>query len=157
MFSDWDYAIRRESSAGTVSVNGNSFRNIGTAVMTNDAAVVKTDGWIVGNNTYSDCTRISDASPNLPSFPILASAATVSVVDFASVIRITGTTQIDDINIATVPMGVPFTLLFTSAVTVSNTGNINLSGSTSQGFTANSALTLVSDGTAIYEISRTVQ
>ena len=81
----------------------------------------------------------------------VASASSMTLGNDGNSFKITGTTSINNITIK--PTGTIVQLVFTGALTVNTGGNILLN---SGAFTtvANSTLTLVSDGTSWFELSR---
>ncbi len=87
----------------------------------------------------------------------IASAGAITINRAISIYRVTGTTSINTIAI---PAGSgwqgPLILVFDSALTVTESGNIDLQGAGSFATTPNDTLTLVYNGTKWYEMTRSV-
>lgn len=79
---------------------------------------------------------------------VITSSATTRLIDYYDFQIVSGTANINNIIGASMQPGRTVTLLFTGALTVSNTGNIKLLSSFTA--SANSTLTLVTDGTYWY-------
>jgi hypothetical protein len=90
---------------------------------------------------------------NVTDLRTVASAATLALQGNGSY-KISGTTTITAIT--GVPAGAEITLIATAAWTLTNGANIQLAGAANFVATADDSITLVSDGTTLWEKSRSV-
>lgn len=97
------------------------------------------------NSAYWQCTSANVFGGNV------ASASSVTLPNIGNSFKITGTTSINNITIQSA--GIIIELIFTGALTVNTGGNILLNeGALTT--VANNTLTLISDGTNWFELSR---
>lgn len=83
----------------------------------------------------------------------VASASTITLPP-GEMVRVTGTTQIDTVNVP--PAGVSQIIRFAAALTLKNSATLKLAGAADFSATADDALTIVSDGTTMWEVARSV-
>lgn len=88
----------------------------------------------------------------------VASAETINLPNYGTTMFISGTTNIVSISPVSTMTGRQITLFFTASLTVSGSGggNIKLAGGSNFSATSDDTLTLVSNGTNWYEVSRSV-
>ena len=159
---------------GDVSIVGGGFRNTGGAgngvYFTNTGTKcrllgVKLNGFAIGIKTdsagaevYHDhCDFEGCTTPLNNAYTKAITAANPLALDGKSIyFRVAGTTNFNTLSNAALYAGKSVTLKFDSALLVSTTGNIKLSGGVAYSTTADDTLTVVSDGVTWFEVSRSV-
>lgn len=147
-----------------VGYNNNSlyFSNIQTGIGSSQIVDIAINGALTSDafftntsfRTISDYAGAARFAGNIKTSAsnAVASASTVSLLNYTDFISITGTTNIDAITASYA--GRKVTLIFSGVLVVQNGNNLYLSAALST--TANDTLTLVCDGTNWYEVSRSV-
>lgn len=94
------------------------------------------------------------STPDSGTLASIASAATLALDGSSRVYKVTGTTGITAIT--GVPVGGVVTLVFAGAVTVTHSATLKLAGAADFTSTADDCLSLCTDGTTVWEVSRSV-
>jgi hypothetical protein len=84
----------------------------------------------------------------------VASASTITLPAGQSVVQVTGTTNITSITAAATDVGRVITLLFADVLTVTDGSNLKLNSNSNFVTSADDTMSLLSNGTNWYEISR---
>lgn len=111
----------------------------------------------VSNNTNKGLLAVPEVDVyGLTAVPSIASSSALSIPSFqgaSKAFKVTGTTTINSAVASNHP-GQIVTLIFTSTILVNDSNQLKLAGALNA--TANSTLTIVSDGTDWFEISRSI-
>lgn len=140
----------RESGVSFFAQNNTTGANAGVFAIQDGRATVTVDDATGGGSPVS--TTTSFRGFQLPFNATVASASTIT--PRGSVTHVTGTTTITNITVNGGLQGLTLMLIFDAALTVQDGGNLRLEGDFVT--TADDTLTLVTDGTNWYEISRRV-
>jgi parallel beta-helix repeat protein len=142
-FENWDgYGIDAHATTGWVNIAGNQFLDCGTWLYDSASGKVK---WRTHDGDNLNQVNVVESYT-------IASAATITLPDYAKVFSITGTTDITAITASWEKRQV--VLVFEDVLTVSEGGNLHLQGDFIS--SAEAALTLVcNDSVNWVEVSRT--
>jgi hypothetical protein len=137
-------------------INANITDNTATTIISNNSCLFnstadiivqgQTQNILLSNNVFNNLT-------DLAGHPSVASASQITIPAGVTAVKITGTTQINAINVNSSTRKT-VTLIFEDVLTVADGGNLKLAGNFVT--TADDTLTLYCDGTDWYEVARSV-
>ena len=137
----------RNAGAAEVMLNGVDFCGLATGIENQSATSIL-------RHSFSTFRAVSTQITNAY-VPTIASAATIAPNGVDEVFNVTGTTNIGTISSPQRYVGRRITLNTVSALTVLAGGNIKLKDAVNFAMAAGDTLTLLSDGSNWYEVSRT--